>query len=76
MPAFLAYFSSMIKLSFIERIDSQISTHMAVSHSMRQYLALVRLLTANLFYANFVGTIFLAVAQFSEGDNWMTKFGI
>lgn len=47
-----------------------------VTNTMRQYLALIRLLMANLFVAHLIGTIFLAVADSEEGYNWMVKYGI
>lgn len=42
-----------------------ICNHLMIGNSNRQYLGLIRLLLANLFLAHLIGTIFLAMAEFS-----------
>lgn len=75
-PSILAYVASLIRLSLVDRIDELICNHLMIGNAKRQYLALVRLLLANLFLAHLIGTIFLAMANFSPEHNWMLSYSI
>lgn len=75
-PAILTYMVSLLRLSLVERIDEMICHNLMMGNAKRQYLALVRLILANLFLAHLIGTIFLAMANFSPDDNWILKYSI
>ena len=75
-PAFAMYVISLIVILITPRIDDIITSYIHVSPTTRQYLALVRLLLANLFFNHIMGTTYMAIADTSPYKNWMIAYGI
>ena len=75
-PAYMTYAISLIAILLTPRLDEIIIAHIHVSNTTRQYLALTRLLLANLFFNHIMGTLYMSIALTDPGQNWMIKYGI
>ena len=75
-PAFATYVISLIVILLNPRIDEIIITYVHVGSTTRQYLALMRLLSANLFFNHIMGTLYMAIADTDSKTNWMIAYGI
>ena len=76
IPAFFTYVTSLIVILYAPRLDELIISHIHVSNSTRQWLALIRLLSANLFFNHIMGSFYMAIADTDWNHNWMTIYGI
>ena len=75
-PAYMTYVISLIVILICPRLDEIIVSHLHVSGETRQYLALLRLLSANLFFNHIMGTLYMAVVLVNPDHNWMIGYGI
>ena len=61
VPAYMTYVISLIAILLTPRIDEIIVSYIHVSGETRQYLALMRLLLAELFFNHIMGTLYMGV---------------
>ena len=76
VPAYMTYVISLIAILLTPRLDEIIVSHIHVSGTTRQYLALMRLLSANLFFNHIMGTLYMGVVLLNPQKNWMIAYGI